>query len=68
LRRFREGLRVVRSHHERWDGTAYPDRLAGADIPLSAHAGTQFDPDVIDGVVACEADLVAIRNPSLEHA
>ena len=27
---------AIRHHHERWDGTGYPDRLAGTAIPLAA--------------------------------
>jgi len=40
LRRAGRGLvgaaRVVRASHERWDGSGYPDHLAGEEIPLGA--------------------------------
>jgi putative two-component system response regulator len=30
------GISIARSHHERWDGAGYPDRLKGEEIPLAA--------------------------------
>jgi putative two-component system response regulator len=29
-------LPIIRNHHERWDGTGYPDQLKGEEIPLLA--------------------------------
>jgi putative two-component system response regulator len=36
LKSFRNVLPIIRSHHEKQDGSGYPDHLKGADIPLSA--------------------------------
>ncbi|MCF7945150.1 MAG: response regulator [Spirochaetia bacterium] len=31
---FSDYLPIIRNHHERYDGTGYPDGLSGSDIPL----------------------------------
>ena len=36
LRSMRLTAPIIRHHHERWDGSGYPDRLAGDAIPLLA--------------------------------
>jgi diguanylate cyclase (GGDEF)-like protein len=38
-----EGLHVIRSHHERWDGAGYPDALAGEAIAVGARVFSVAD-------------------------
>lgn len=34
---------IARHHHERWDGTGYPDKLRGDDIPMAARITAVVD-------------------------
>ena len=49
---------IVLSHHERWDGTGYPHRLAGDAIPIGARIITLVDYfDVVTSVRPYRAAL-----------
>ena len=49
---------IVRWHHERWDGSGYPDGLAGEAIPLSARIMALAD--VFDALISKRAYKEAI--------
>jgi response regulator RpfG family c-di-GMP phosphodiesterase len=57
------GIQVVRSHHERWDGNGYPDRLAGNTIPLGARIFA-----VADALDAMTSDRPYRHALSWDHA
>jgi putative two-component system response regulator len=51
VRSFRNVLPIIRSHHEKMDGTGYPDGLAGRAVPLTAriiHVVDVYDALVTD--------------------
>jgi len=54
---------VVRHHHERWDGTGYPDGLSGEAIPPAARLFA-----VADTLDAITTDRPYRRAASLAHA
>jgi ribonuclease P protein subunit RPR2 len=58
-----EGKLVVRHHHERWDGSGYPDGLAGEAIPLAARVFA-----VADALDALTTDRPYRPASSFEHA
>ena len=54
---------IVRNHHERFDGTGYPDGLKGAEIPLGARLFT-----VADTLDAMTSDRSYRHGPGYEAA
>ncbi len=57
----RMAIEIARHHHERYDGTGYPDGLAGADIPLAARLVSLCD--VYDALRSRRS-----YKPSLSHS
>ena len=51
---------IARSHHEKWDGSGYPDGLGGDDIPLSARLMSVAD--VYDALTSRR-----VYKPALSH-
>lgn len=58
-----EAIDIIRWHHERWDGTGYPEGLAGQEIPLAARIL-----GLADAFVAMTSERPYRPSLSLEHA
>ncbi len=56
---------IVRWHHERWDGTGYPDRLAGESIPISARLMALAD--VFDALISKRVYKESIPFPEVRR-
>jgi putative nucleotidyltransferase with HDIG domain len=54
---------IVKHHHERWDGTGYPDRLRGEEIPMGARIFA-----IADTLDALTSDRCYRKGTSVENA
>jgi HD-GYP domain-containing protein (c-di-GMP phosphodiesterase class II) len=68
LEAYAQSVSTIRHHHERWDGTGYPDGLAGERIPLGARiiaVADAFDAMTSDRVyrpaMSADAAFVELR-------
>ncbi|NIK78148.1 HD-GYP domain-containing protein (c-di-GMP phosphodiesterase class II) [Paenibacillus castaneae] len=57
-----EELSVIRSHHEKWDGSGYPDKLAAEQIPLLARVTAVAD--VYDALTSSRSYRKAMSHES----
>ncbi|MEA2126215.1 MAG: hypothetical protein QOI80_2997 [Solirubrobacteraceae bacterium] len=53
--------KLVRASHESWDGSGYPDQLAGADIPLGARIIAVCD--AFDAMISARSYATAKTTP-----
>ena len=56
---------IVRSHHEWWDGSGYPDGLAGEEIPYLARIVSIGD--AFDAMVSNRPYRAALEAPQIRH-
>ena len=60
---FQGSVDIVKHHHERWDGSGYPDRIKGDAIPLGARIIS-----VVDAFDAMTADRLYRRGMTTDDA
>lgn len=60
-----EELAIIRSHHEKWNGSGYPDRLVGEDIPLLARVTAVAD--VYDALTSSRSYRKAMSHEQAMH-
>ena len=68
-----DAVPAIRHHHERFDGTGYPDRLRGEEIPLGAriiHVADALDSMLTTRIYRAARPAACLRTgarPALRH-